>query len=87
MTPERLSECLDKIRWRPDILASALECDISLVNAWFRGEADMPFKAIVWINTLAAFHEAIDGERPKSLRGKKFGRGRQPRRAAFMPKA
>lgn len=53
MTPAQISEALDMIRWTPDILARALECDVSLVHAWLDGNADIPMKAGVWLKVLA----------------------------------
>ncbi len=70
MTPEQLDAALQSIRWTPDILARALRCDVSLVHAWLDGNAEVPLKAGIWIRTLAEVHEAMEAERPKSLKGK-----------------
>lgn len=72
MTPDDLDRCLSLLRWTPDILSRALECDVSLVHAWLDGNAEIPMKAGVWIKTLASYHEAADELRPKSIRGKRF---------------
>jgi len=37
MTPAELDTALRDIRWTPDILARALECKVSLVQAWLDG--------------------------------------------------
>ncbi len=72
MTPAELSTCLRIIRWTPDILADALECDISLVLAWLEGVEKIPMKVGVWLKVAADAHEAIEAERPKSLKGKRY---------------
>ncbi len=71
MTPERLSECLSIIRWTPDTLAQALECDMSLVYAWLKDLEEIPLKAGAWIETLATVHIAAEREKPASLGGRK----------------
>ena len=73
MTPNRLEDCLAIIRWTPDTLARALECDVSLVNAWLDDQEEMPAKTGAWIQTIAQFMEAAEGVKPKGLKGKRFG--------------
>lgn len=72
MSPDRLDECLSALRWTPDILARALECDVSLVNAWLDGNVEIPMKTGTWINLVAQHHEAFEAEKPKTVRGKRF---------------
>ncbi|HTV69293.1 MAG TPA: hypothetical protein VMF90_12220 [Rhizobiaceae bacterium] len=72
MSPLELERSLDALRWTPDTLARALECHVSLVQAWLDGNLDIPLKAGVWIKTLAAYHEAAERLKPKGLKGKKF---------------
>jgi len=72
MTPAELSTCLRIIRWTPDTLADALECDISLILAWLEGVEPVPLKTKIWLKAMAQFHEEIEAERPKSLKGKRF---------------
>jgi len=72
MTPTELEIALSDIRWSPDTLARALECDVSLVDAWLSGEAEIPMKTGVWISLLAQHHVAFESQKPKSLKGKKF---------------
>ncbi len=72
MTPAELSSCLRIIRWTPDILADALECDISLVLAWMEAVEPVPMKVGVWLKVTADAHQALEAERPKSLKGKRF---------------
>lgn len=72
MTPDRLDECLQALRWSPDTLASAFECDVSLVEAWLTGESDIPPKAAAWVETLASYHEAAEEMKPTSMKGKKW---------------
>ena len=72
MSPDRLDECLSVLRWSPDTLAGALECDASVVGAWLFGEAEIPPKAAAWIETLASYHQAAEDLKPKSLKGKRW---------------
>lgn len=72
MSPDRLEECLSALHWTPDVLARALECDVSLVNAWMVGLAQAPPKAAAWIETLGNIHESAEGMKPKGLKGKRF---------------
>lgn len=72
MTPAELGAALQTIRWTPDILARALRCDVSLIHAWLDGNVEIPMKAGIWIRTLAEAHEAMEAERPKALRGKRY---------------
>lgn len=74
MTPERLDECLSIIRWSPDTLARALECHVSLVDAWLSGEMEIPIKTSAWIETLTVAHAAAEAVKPVGLKGKKFDR-------------
>lgn len=72
MTPAELDDALHIIRWTPDILACALECDVSLVHAWLDGNAEIPMKTGIWIKILAEAHQAFEETKPKTVRGKKF---------------
>lgn len=72
MSPDRLEECLATIRWTPDILARALECDVSLIHAWLDGNAEIPMKTGIWINLVAKHHEAFEATRPKTVTGKRY---------------
>jgi hypothetical protein len=78
MTPERLKQCLATIHWSPETLAEALECGVSLVDAWLDGEEEVPMKVSAWLQNLALSHEALEGGRPKSLKGKRFKRNNSP---------
>lgn len=71
MSPERLSECLSIIRWTPDVLALALGCDVSLVNAWLDDLDKVPMKAGAWIETLATVHAAAERQKPVALKHKR----------------
>jgi hypothetical protein len=72
MTPNRLEDCLAIIRWTPETLARALECDVSLVNAWLDDQEEMPAKTGAWVETITQFMEAAEGVKPKELKGKRF---------------
>ncbi|EJC75075.1 hypothetical protein Rleg10DRAFT_3633 [Rhizobium leguminosarum bv. trifolii WSM2012] len=58
MTPARFTECLLCIRWTPINLASALQCDLSWVEAMEVGNAEVPAGLAAWLETLARCHEA-----------------------------
>src|SRR5262249_55577226 len=58
MTPARFTECLLHIRWTPINLASALQCDLSWVEAMEAGNAEVPVGLAAWLETLAQCHEA-----------------------------
>jgi hypothetical protein len=58
MTKERFSECLLHIRWTPINLASALQCDLSWVEALEAGNIEVPAGLAAWLETLAQCHEA-----------------------------
>jgi len=72
MTPERLEECLTILRWTSDTLARCFECDVSLIEAWLDGDAEIPPKAAAWVETVAMHMEAAETMKPKSLKGKRF---------------
>ncbi|WP_132960723.1 hypothetical protein [Rhizobium sp. BK251] len=67
MTPARFTECLLHIRWTPINLASALQCDLALVEAWESGEDEVPAELGAWLEILAKAHEAV--EVPSTYRG------------------
>lgn len=69
MTPNRFNECLRAIRWTPINFASALQCDLSWVEALETGEAEVPAGLAAWLEVLAQVHEAAPP--PKTYRGKK----------------
>lgn len=72
MTPARLVECLATVRWTSLDLADALECDVSLIEAWLEGQEEIPVKTAAWIETLATVHAAAEAERPTSLKGRRY---------------
>ncbi|MGJ7038353.1 hypothetical protein J2Y63_001608 [Shinella sp. BE166] len=69
MTPARFIECLIVIRWTPINLASALQCDLSWVEAMEVGNEEIPDGLAVWLENLARVH--TDQPPPKSFRGKR----------------
>lgn len=52
-------------------LASLLQCDLALVDAWEAGKEEIPEKLAAWLETLAKSHEAIGV--PEDYRGRQFG--------------
>lgn len=72
MTPVELDHALHTIRWTPDILARALECDVSLVHAWLDGNAEIPIKTGIWIKIVAEHHRALEHEKPKTVKGNRY---------------
>uniref|UniRef100_UPI003100F073 hypothetical protein n=1 Tax=Neorhizobium sp. EC2-8 TaxID=3129230 RepID=UPI003100F073 len=59
MSPDRFDECLRHIRWTPIILASALQCDLSWIEALEAGNEEVPAGLATWLETLAQAHEAF----------------------------
>lgn len=72
MTRDRLYAAINDIRWTPDILARALECDVSLIHAWLDGNAEIPMKTGVWLTVLADAHRGMEEMKPKTVKGKRF---------------
>lgn len=68
MTPARFNECLLHIRWTPINLASALQCDLSFVEALEVGAVAVPEALGEWLETLARCHEA--NQTPTMFRGR-----------------
>jgi hypothetical protein len=68
MTSTRFAECLLHIRWTPINLASALQCDLSWVEALEAGAIEIPVELATWMETLAQCHEAAGV--PTSFRGR-----------------
>lgn len=72
MTPDELESAMQDIRWTPDILARALECEASLVHAWLDGNAEIPMKTGVWLRVLADTHRTMEETKPKTVKGKGY---------------
>lgn len=72
MTADELSDAISAIRWTPDILARALECDVSLIHAWLDGNAEIPMKTATWIKVVAEHHKAFEETKPKTVKGKRY---------------
>jgi hypothetical protein len=68
MTPTRFSECLLHIRWTPINLASALQCDLSWVEALEAGAIEVPEGLALWLERLAQCHETT--ATPTEFRGR-----------------
>ena len=69
MTPDRFSECLRVIRWTPINIASALQCELSWVEALEAGSEEVPAGLAAWLEVLAQMHEAAPP--PTTYRGKR----------------
>jgi len=72
MTPTRLNECLESLRWPSRTLADAFGCQEELVDAWILGFEEIPAKAAAWIEALAQVHEGMETLKPASLKGKQY---------------
>ncbi|WP_245363408.1 hypothetical protein [Neorhizobium galegae] len=59
MSPDRFNECLRHIRWTPINFASALQCDLSWIEALETGNEEVPAGLAAWLETLAQAHEAL----------------------------
>ena len=69
MTPERFNQCLRVIRWTPINLASALQCELSWIEALETGMEEVPPGLAAWLEVLAFAHEATPP--PQTYRGKR----------------
>jgi len=69
MTPARFSECLLHIRWTPINIASALQCELSWIEAMEAGNEEIPAGLAAWLETLAQVHEELPP--PTTYRGKR----------------
>ncbi len=58
MTPARLRECLELMRWSQRGLADALGCDDRLVRRWAAGDGTVPPDVAEWLERAGAFHTA-----------------------------
>lgn len=56
MTPARFLDCLTALRWTPINLASALQCDLSWIEALETGREDVPTELATWLESLAKVH-------------------------------
>lgn len=59
MTADRFNQCLRVIRWTPINFASALQCELSWIEALEAGNEDVPAGLAEWLETLAKAHEAL----------------------------
>lgn len=57
MTPARFRTCLTALDWSQRGLAALLDVDERQVRRWAAG-APVPPRIAVWLELLAAFHEA-----------------------------
>ncbi|KQV28133.1 hypothetical protein ASC97_07235 [Rhizobium sp. Root1203] len=67
MTTDRFNECLRVIRWTPINIASALQCELSWIEALEAGNEEIPSGLAVWLETLAKVHEGLPP--PTTYRG------------------
>lgn len=72
MDRDRFNECLEHVHWSTETLAGILGCDESLTEAYSMGLTEVPVKLAAWLETLAQAHEALESERPKGLKGKRY---------------
>jgi hypothetical protein len=69
VTPERFNQCLRVIRWTPINIASALQCELSWIEALEAGNEEVPTGLAAWLEVLAQVHEAAPP--PKTYRSKR----------------
>jgi len=69
MTPDRFNECLRVIRWTPINIASALQCELSWIEALEGGNEEVPPGLAAWLEILAQVHETAPP--PPTYRGKR----------------
>lgn len=59
MNSDRFNQCLRHIRWTPINLASALQCDLSWIEALETGNEEVPAGLAARLETLAQAHETL----------------------------
>lgn len=64
MTPERLRDALQIIRWSGRTLAKTVDVRSSLVSRWISGAEPIPKKVAAWIEALCFVHEAAESSKP-----------------------
>ena len=69
MTPDRFNECLRAMRWTPINIASALQCDLSWIEALESGNEEVPAGLAAWLEVIALSHEALPP--PATYRGRR----------------
>nr|WP_276521245.1 hypothetical protein [Agrobacterium rubi] len=69
VSPDRFNQCLRVIRWTPINIASALQCELSWIEALKAGNDAVPAGLAEWLETLAQAHEALPP--PITYRGKR----------------
>lgn len=69
MSPARFVECLILIRWTPINLASALQCELSWIEAMEAGNEPIPDELETWLEALADVHTQLPPLR--SFRGRR----------------
>jgi hypothetical protein len=69
MNTDRFNECLRVVRWTPINIASALQCELSWIEALEAGNEEVPTGLAAWLETLAKIHEGLPP--PKTYRGKR----------------
>lgn len=69
MTSDRFNECLRVIRWTPINIASALQCELSWIEALEAGNEEVPAGLAAWLETLAKVHEELPP--PVTYRGRR----------------
>lgn len=69
MRTERFNECLRVIRWTPINIASALQCELSWIEALEAGNEEVPAELANWLEALACVHEKLPT--PKGYAGRR----------------
>jgi uncharacterized protein YlzI (FlbEa/FlbD family) len=59
MTPERLRECLDTLRWWAPEMAEAMGANPRTTARWISGKNPIPDNVGEWIEKLVAYEEAM----------------------------
>jgi hypothetical protein len=70
MAPDRLAECLAIIPWSTGAIAEALDCHVSLIEAWLGGREEIPANAAAWIEAMITVHKAAEDDKLISLKRK-----------------
>ena len=76
MSPDRFNQCLRVIRWTPINIASALQCELSWIEALEAGNERGPARLAGWLETFAQAMRLFRHPSPTDVNGRPSHRKR-----------